>query len=77
MSEHNFIRQFRQLTQKTPQEYVMHCRLDKAEELIVAHGYSPKEAAYAAGFCEPGHFYRRFRQRCGRSPHELLKQLRP
>lgn len=77
MSEHHFIRQFRQRTKKTPQEYVMHCRLDRAEELIVALGYSPKEAAYATGFCEPGHFYRRFRERYGHSPHELVKQPRP
>lgn len=77
MSEHHFIRQFGERIKKTPQEYVMQCRLDKAEMLIVAHGYSPKEAAYATGFCEPGHFYRRFRQRYGQSPHELLKQPRP
>lgn len=76
-SEHHFIRQFKERVKKTPQEYVMQCRLDKAEELIVARHYSPKEAAYATGFCEPGHFYRRFRQRYGRSPHELLKQSHP
>lgn len=76
-SEHHFIRQFKMRVKKTPQEYVMQCRLDKAEELIVAHGYSPKEAAYATGFCEPGHFYRRFRARYGQSPHDLLKQSRP
>lgn len=75
-SEHHFIRQFKARTRKTPQEYVMQCRLDKAEELIVAQHYSPKEAAYAAGFCEPGHFYRRFRKRYGQSPHDLLKRPR-
>lgn len=76
-SEHYFIRQFKKRIKKTPQEYVMQCRLDKAEELIVTQNYSPKEAAYAAGFCESGHFYRRFRQRYGQSPHDLLKQSRP
>jgi len=74
MSEYHFIREFRKRMKKTPQEYVMQCRLDKAEELIVTQHYSPKEAAYAAGFCEPGHFYRRFRQRYGQSPHDLRKQ---
>lgn len=75
-SEHHFIRQFKVRTLKTPQEFVMQCRLDKAEELIVTQHYSPKEAAYAAGFCDPGHFYRRFKKRYGQSPHDLLKQRR-
>lgn len=76
-SEHHFIRQFKIRAKKTPQEFVMQCRLDKAEELIVGQRYSPKEAAYAAGFCEPGHFYRRFKKRYGHSPHDLLKQRGP
>jgi len=73
-SEFHFIRQFKERMKTTPQDYVMQCRLDKAEELIVAQHYSPKEAAYAAGFCEPGHLYKRFRQRYGKSPHDLRKQ---
>lgn len=63
-----FSRLFRQGTGKSPQQYLIDLRLEKAAELLRGYGASPGEAALAVGYPDVFSFSRMFRRRYGVSP---------
>lgn len=64
-------RLFRRQFGLTPGEYLTAQRLEKAKILLRNSGTTVAEAAYAAGFHDPGYFARCFRRQNGISPREF------
>ena len=57
----------------SPQQYILHFRLEKAAELIALYGYSPSEAALSAGYTDIYNFSRMFKRKFGVSPRNYKK----
>lgn len=53
-------------------QYVIDCRIWRAQELLLT-GHSAKETAALTGYPDAAHFSRAFRQRIGLSPMEFVK----
>lgn len=60
-------REFKQVYDQSPHEYLMNRRLSSAYEIILA-GTPPTQAAAQSGFHDYSNFYRQFRRRYGISP---------
>jgi len=66
---------FKRATNKSPQEYVVDYRLEKAAELMVKHGCRPGEAGQSVGYRDIFNFSRMFKRRYGVSPTEYIEGL--
>jgi AraC-like DNA-binding protein len=53
---------------KSPQQYIVDFRLEKALELISLHGYKPGEAALSSGYPDVFTFSKMFKRKFGISP---------
>ncbi len=67
LSEYHLLRMFKASTGFTPNEYLMHTRVEKAKQAIVA-GQSLADIALSCGFSSQSHFNRVFKQRLGVTP---------
>ena len=61
-------------TGKSPQQYLVDFRLDRAAEMIVSQGLSPGEVAQRVGYGDIFNFSRMFRRRFGVPPSAYLAQ---
>jgi len=68
LSKYHFIRAFKQSEDLTPHDYLMRCRVRRAQELLAGTDLPISEIALASGFSDQSHFARRFRQHVGVSP---------
>ena len=67
-----FIFHVKRLTNVTPVQYLNHCRLERAKELLCEQPEkSITNIALACGFCSSQYFATLFKRRFGRAPHEL------
>lgn len=66
-----FKRDFQEVYATSPGKWLLEKRLDHALHLLTNAGNTVSEAAFAAGFENPSHFSRAFRQRFGKSPANL------
>ncbi|UPK40302.1 helix-turn-helix transcriptional regulator [Bradyrhizobium sp. 186] len=64
-SRAHFLRMFRAATGKTPHQYLLHVRLERAREQFQTGLASILEIALATGFASHSHLTRQFRQRFG------------
>lgn len=64
---------FRAQTGRSPQEYLVELRLQRAAELITVYGYRPSEAAAGVGYRDSCNFSRMFRRRFGVPPSRYGK----
>lgn len=69
-----FCRVFRQLTGKTPVEYLNYYRVECAAELLCMTDHSVTEIALECGFNDVSYFNRLFRRQKGASAREYRKQ---
>jgi AraC-like DNA-binding protein len=69
-----FCRVFRQLTGKTPVEYLNYYRVECAAELLCMTDHSVTEIALECGFNDVSYFNRLFRRQKGASAREFRKQ---
>lgn len=60
---------FKRHTGKSPQQYIVDYRLNKAAELIAARIISPSAAALRVGYTNPSNFSRMFKRRFGVPPN--------
>ena len=75
LSERNFYRRLRALTNDSPTQYVRNYRLDRVRALVAAGDYrTVNELAHAVGFVNVGHFIRHYRERFGETPLESLRR---
>lgn len=65
---------FRQRTGLSPQQYLLKCRMEHAQELLCGYGFSPGEAALAVGYPDIFAFSRMFKRYYGFSPSEAIRQ---
>lgn len=72
-SKFHFIRQFKSIYRKTPHQYLIAVRLEKARELLKS-GMLVSDVCYAVGFESPGSFSTLFKRMEGITPSAYLKQ---
>lgn len=53
---------------KSPQQYLMNVRLEKAAELMAEHGYTVSAAALSVGYADIFNFSKMFKRKYGMSP---------
>lgn len=75
LSVEHFLRSFRAATGKTPYQYVLGQRLDKAALLLKTNAAPVSAIAPECGFQNPSHFSVRFRAHFGISPSEFRRGL--
>lgn len=70
-----FNRRFKQVTKKTPLQYIISVRLSNAKMLLETKAYNVTETAYAVGFNNPLYFSRLFTKNFNMSPTEYRKRI--
>jgi AraC family transcriptional regulator len=76
LSPNHFLRMFKQLFHQTPHQYIIHKRLERAQDLLVSTDSSVTEICMALGFESLSSFSWLFRQRVGCSPTAYRAQKR-
>ncbi len=76
LSPYYFIRVFRAETGKTPWQYLVDLRIDKARVLLAESELPVKKVGSVCGFGNPCHFSTTFRQRTGLTPSECRWRYR-
>ncbi|NOY75575.1 MAG: AraC family transcriptional regulator [Kiritimatiellaeota bacterium] len=70
MSVNNFLRVFKEVTGKTPMEYIILERVKYGGRLLAETSMRISEVAYASGFTDSNYFARQFRRFVDLSPRE-------
>jgi AraC-like DNA-binding protein len=70
LSPYHFIRAFKQHTGKTPYEYLIDIKLEKAKEMLKNKRCSITEVCFSCGFANHSHFSTVFKKRLGVTPTE-------
>ena len=73
---YSLIRMFRRETGKTPVNFMIHLRLEKAVNLLNHSDYAIGEIAASCGYSSPSHFASEFRKHFGVTPREFRKKSR-
>lgn len=76
MSAHYFSQLFKQSIGFTPHQYVIHCRIEQAKELLIHGELTIAEVAKKVGFVDQSHFHRHFKRLVGITPKTFLVQVR-
>ena len=76
LSMYHFARAFKQSEGLTPHEYLVRCRVRRAQELLASTDLPLSEIALASGFSDQSHFARRFREHVGITPSSYRWSLR-
>ena len=74
MSRFHFARLFRRSTGRSPMEYLLHVRLERAKALLRRGGMPISDIAVAIGFADQSHFTRHFRRAIGTTPLRYARQ---
>ena len=69
----HFSRRFKAYTKMTFTEYISACRLDVARELLLTTRRSVDAIIEESGFSSRGEFFRKFREKFGKTPSEFKK----
>jgi AraC family transcriptional regulator len=75
LSPYYFIRLFKRETGKTPHEYLVHLKIEKAKELLSYSNYSITEICFLCGFSEHSHFSKVFKKLTGSTPLNYRKSM--
>ena len=76
LSKYHFARAFKQSEGLTPHDYLLQCRVRRAQELLANTDLSLAEIALASGFSDQSHCARRFRERVGITPRSYRWSMR-
>jgi AraC family transcriptional regulator len=76
MSAHYFSQLFKQSTGITPHQYVIHCRIERAKELLKQRKLTISDVAKVVGFVDQSHFHRHFKRLVGITPKAFLQQVK-
>lgn len=74
LSRSYFIRAFRETTDRTPHQWLLEHRIDRARDLLKHSDLSLSEIAVACGFSDQSHFTRTFSQMIGTPPGSWRRQ---
>ena len=75
LSECYFMKLFKEMTERTPVEYINYFRIRKAEELLHKPGMSIIDVAMSVGFDSVSYFDRLFRSANGCTPREYQRKV--
>jgi AraC family transcriptional regulator len=75
LSAAHFARMFKQSTGLSPHQYLLHCRVARARQLLAGTPSGLAEVASLTGFCDQGHLTRSFRQLLGTTPGAYSRRL--
>lgn len=75
LSKYHFIRVFKKETGKTPYQYFVDLKIEKAVKLIKTKQYPITEISFLCGFKDHSHFSRVFLSKTGMSPSQYKKRL--
>lgn len=70
MDKFSFIRSFKSQTSKTPYEYLLDLKIEKAQKMLKATKYTITEISMMCGFSSHSHFTSTFKKKTGVSPTE-------
>ena len=70
ISKASLYRRLKELTDKTPSEFVRTIRLEHASKLLITTKLTAMEVMYRSGFSNKSYFYREFGKQYGMSPKE-------
>ena len=70
LSSSAFSRRFRELTGKSPYQFVKETRLERARELLLERRLGVGDISVAVGYASQSHFTKEFRARFGTTPRE-------
>lgn len=70
MDKFGFIRNFKNETSKTPYEYLLDLKIEKAKKMLEVKNYTITEISMLCGFSSHSHFTSTFKKRAGVSPTE-------
>lgn len=70
-----FLRNFKQLTAKSPMQYILAIRINNAVSLLEGTNYNVNEISSIVGYDNPLYFSRIFRKQKGISPSDYRKNL--
>lgn len=73
LSPYHFIRAFRAESGRTPHEYLINLRIERARQLLRTTESSITEICYTCGFANPSHFATTFKRLVGISPSEYRR----
>lgn len=73
LSPYHFLRLFKQQMGITPHQYILQCRIEKAQFLLQHTELSVAEIATRTGFCDQSHLTRCFKRLVGVTPKQLLQ----
>lgn len=73
-AEFHFSRMFKRSTGMAPHCFHLHCRFDRAKQLLLERQLSIAEIAYTIGFFSQGHFNYHFKRFVGVTPKTFLRQ---
>jgi len=76
LSVYHFARAFKQTAGVTPHHYLVHRRIERAQEMLARSGLPLSEIALAVGFSDQSHLARHFRQTLGVTPGQFRWSLR-
>ena len=70
MDKYRFIRAFKKQMDKTPYEYLLDLKIEKAKKMLKAKDYTITEISMMCGFSSHSHFTTVFKKKTGLSPAE-------
>ncbi len=73
LSPYHFIRTFKSMTGKTPYDYLLDVKMEKAKELLKQKGYTITEICFICGFNNLEHFASVFKRKVGTLPSQYRK----
>jgi AraC family transcriptional regulator len=76
LSPYHFSRLFTATTGRTPHQFVLQRRIERAKVLLGRRGVTVREVARRTGFADAGHLARHFRRQVGTSPARYAAVLR-
>lgn len=76
LSVSHYTRLFKQYTNHSPIDYLLHLRMDRAKELLVLSDYKLKAVAQSVGYSDELYFSRLFKKIVGKSPSEFARMNR-
>ena len=76
LSKYHFARAFKRSEGMAPHEYLVQCRLRRAQHLLATTDLPLSEVALASGFSDQSHCARRFREHIGVTPGSYRWSLR-
>jgi AraC family transcriptional regulator len=75
LSPYHFAHVFKKITHTSPHQYLVHCRIERAKQLMMMGDLSIATIAQTVGFASQGHFTTHFKRLVGVTPKVFVQQV--